>query len=36
MRRPGLSRHIVVSMSLMVLAVIVMVILSSYLLYACW
>ena len=34
MRRPGLSRHIVVSMSLMVLAVIVMVILSSYLLYA--
>mgnify|MGYP006168510959 CR=1 FL=1 len=34
MRRSGLSRHIVVSMSLMVLAVIVMVILSSYLLYA--
>jgi two-component system sensor histidine kinase AdeS len=34
MRRPGLSRHIVVSMSLMVLAVIVMMILSSYLLYA--
>lgn len=34
MHRSGLSRHIVVSMSLMVLAVIVMVILSSYLLYA--
>lgn len=34
MRRTGLSRHIVVSMSLMVLAVIVMMILSSYLLYA--
>ncbi|MFP4897443.1 HAMP domain-containing protein, partial [Paraburkholderia sp. EG304] len=34
MRRSGLSRHIVLSMSLMVLAVIVMVILSSYLLYA--
>ncbi|MGL4693770.1 MAG: histidine kinase dimerization/phospho-acceptor domain-containing protein, partial [Stenotrophomonas maltophilia] len=34
MRRSGLSRHIVLSMSMMVLAVIVMVILSSYLLYA--
>ncbi|WMJ69027.1 ATP-binding protein [Stenotrophomonas sp. 24(2023)] len=34
MRRSGLSRHIIVSMSLMVLAVIVMMILSSYLLYA--
>ena len=34
MRRSGLSRHIVVSMSLMALSVIVMVILSSYVLYA--
>jgi len=34
MRRPGLSRHIIMSMSLMVISVIVMMILSSYLLYA--
>lgn len=34
MRRPGLSRHIVVSMSLMVMGVIVMMLLSSCLLYA--
>jgi two-component system sensor histidine kinase AdeS len=34
MRRSGLSRHIVVSMSLMVIGVIVMMILSSWLLYA--
>ncbi|MCD9087241.1 ATP-binding protein [Stenotrophomonas sp. SY1] len=34
MRRTGLSRHIIVSMSMMVLSVIVMMILSSYLLYA--
>lgn len=34
MRRSGLSRHIVLSVSLMVLAVIVMMILSSYVLYA--
>jgi len=34
MRRSGLSRHIIVSMSLMVVGVIVMVILSSWLLYA--
>ncbi len=34
MRRSGLSRHIVLSMSLMVLAVIVMILLSSYFLYA--
>lgn len=34
MRRPGLSRHIIMSMSLMVISVIMMMILSSYLLYA--
>ena len=34
MRRSGLSRHIIVSMSLMVVGVIVMMILSSWLLYA--
>ncbi|EKT4086076.1 two-component sensor histidine kinase, partial [Stenotrophomonas maltophilia] len=34
LRRSGLSRHIIVSMSLMVIGVIVMMILSSWLLYA--
>lgn len=34
LRRSGLSRHIIISMSLMVIGVIVMMILSSWLLYA--